>query len=560
MTFAYDNGGNLQTEATSGPGSGQPSVTLTYSYDPSGDITSVKDSLSGSGATGQGITTYIYDHALQLTTIMQSAGGTAGPEVTMSYDAAGLVSRMFMSNHGTGNDRITLYGYDAAENMTSMIVGTGTEGSGILPSSSFEQATYNSTGQLSHLTISSYSGTYTYDADGQLTGETGTNSYSYGYDANGNRNTTGYTTGAGNEITTSTGVTYTYDNAGNIITATTGSGTTTYTYDFMNRLTNVEINGTMAATYTYDALGRRIGVEDSGTQTWTVYNGNTADDNPYADFTTAGALNMRYVDGLAVDELFARTDASGTTSWYIRDRVGSVTEVVSTTAVLDQIIYDPFGNLVTETNATNGDRFKFAGMEYDSATGLYYDHARYYDAAIGRFVSQDPRGLAAGDTNLYRYVGNSPTNSIDPTGMQPPNPAPTLPPNWGAPGFGTGSPGVIPYTPASSQPGPGFWEWLWGLLPTGPTFLPPPNPELGPGIDPGTLYPGIDPDDPNFYDPKNPFAPPRLPEGPPPGMWKPGEPGFGTKPPKLAPPSAPGGRRIWPGTNPLPITKPVVIT
>ena len=106
--------------------------------------------------------------------------------------------------------------------------------------------------------------------------------------SNGNRNSTGYTTGAGNEMTNSPGVTYTYDNVGNIITAKTSSGTTTYTYDYRNRLTNVDINGTMSATYTYDALGHRIGIDDSGTQTWTVYNGKTADDNPYADFNSSG--------------------------------------------------------------------------------------------------------------------------------------------------------------------------------------------------------------------------------------------------------------------------------
>ena len=97
--------------------------------------------------------------------------------------------------------------------------------------------------------------TYSYDADNQLTGSSGTADDSYGYDANGNPNTTGYTIGTGNELTNSPGVTYTYDNDGNMITATTESGTTTYTYDYDNRLTNVEIDGTMVATYTYDALG-----------------------------------------------------------------------------------------------------------------------------------------------------------------------------------------------------------------------------------------------------------------------------------------------------------------
>ena len=46
---------------------------------------------------------------------------------------------------------------------------------------------------------------------------------------------------------------------------------------------------------------------------------------------------------------------------------------------LDHIVYDGFGNILTETNATNGDRFKYAGMEYDSTTGQYYDRGRTYD-------------------------------------------------------------------------------------------------------------------------------------------------------------------------------------
>ena len=89
LTMAYDNDGRAGTIATSGPGTGQPTVTLTYGYDPSGDVTSIKDSLSGSGATGPGITTYVYDHALRLTTITQSFGGTAGPEVTIPTIPAG---------------------------------------------------------------------------------------------------------------------------------------------------------------------------------------------------------------------------------------------------------------------------------------------------------------------------------------------------------------------------------------------------------------------------------------------------------------------------------------
>jgi RHS repeat-associated protein len=127
-------------------------------------------------------------------------------------------------------------------------------------------------------------------------------------------------------------------------------------------------------------------------------------------------LKMRYLDGLAVDEILAQTDASGDTSWYLTNQLGSVVAIASTSAVLDQITYDPFGNIVTQTNATDAVRFGFAGMEYDSTTGLYYDHARYYNSVTGRFVSQDPMGFKAGDSNLYRYVGNAPTTRKDPSG------------------------------------------------------------------------------------------------------------------------------------------------
>jgi hypothetical protein len=48
---------------------------------------------------------------------------------------------------------------------------------------------------------------------------------------------------------------------------------------------------------------------------------------------------------------------------------------------------------------------------------LDYYRARYYDPGVGRFIRVDPAGFGAGDTNLYRYVGNSSTNATDPTGM-----------------------------------------------------------------------------------------------------------------------------------------------
>ena len=72
---------------------------------------------------------------------------------------------------------------------------------------------------------------------------------------------------------------------------------------------------------------------------------------------------------------------------------------------------------MSETNPGVKFRYGYTGREQDGETGLDYYRARYYDAANGRFISVDPIGFEAGDTNLYRYVGNNSTNSTDPSGM-----------------------------------------------------------------------------------------------------------------------------------------------
>ena len=63
-------------------------------------------------------------------------------------------------------------------------------------------------------------------------------------------------------------------------------------------------------------------------------------------------------------------------------------------------------------------RYTYAGYQTDTTTGLYYANARYYNPATGTWTSQDPLGFDAGDSNLYRYVNNGPTNGTDPSGQQ----------------------------------------------------------------------------------------------------------------------------------------------
>ena len=53
----------------------------------------------------------------------------------------------------------------------------------------------------------------------------------------------------------------------------------------------------------------------------------------------------------------------------------------------------------------------------DEGTGLQNNLNRWYDGKVGRWLSEDPLGFEAGDTNVYRYVGNTTTTSVDPDGI-----------------------------------------------------------------------------------------------------------------------------------------------
>ena len=61
--------------------------------------------------------------------------------------------------------------------------------------------------------------------------------------------------------------------------------------------------------------------------------------------------------------------------------------------------------------------FGLAGGLVDPDTGLIHFGARDYDPSTGRWTAPDPLGYRGGDTNLYRYVHDDPTNRVDYSGL-----------------------------------------------------------------------------------------------------------------------------------------------
>src|SRR6185437_13299398 len=128
------------------------------------------------------------------------------------------------------------------------------------------------------------------------------------------------------------------------------------------------------------------------------------------------------VDSVMAEEAVTSLTSPGTVTLPLMDNLGTVRDIVdSTGAVIDHLVYNSFGQVVSESAPTVHHLQGYAGGITDADTGLVSDWHRWYDPAVGRWISEDPIGFAAGDANLSRYVGNDVTNNTDRTGLQPPN-------------------------------------------------------------------------------------------------------------------------------------------
>ena len=78
---------------------------------------------------------------------------------------------------------------------------------------------------------------------------------------------------------------------------------------------------------------------------------------------------------------------------------------------------EAFGEMMVEGSYVTFN-FRFPGQYYDAESGLYYNHYRYYDPKLGRYITSDPIGLGGG-INRFAYVGGNPVGVVDPLDLKP---------------------------------------------------------------------------------------------------------------------------------------------
>ena len=254
----------------------------------------------------------------------------------------------------------------------------------------------------------------------------GTSGNAWAYDSAGNRiaeaGTSGITYGPGNRVQSYGGKNYSYDANGSVTCAVAGTcayGPPGYRYgwDALGRLREVKDawTGALIDSMYYDARGRRVTKKMASAQEYYVYEGSQV----ILDVDASGTVLREYAwNPGTVDRLLAMRSASpvDTLVAVLDPRLGTVRGMARfrTGALVKRYGEGPWGEVAADTGLAS--RYRFAGRERDSESGLYYMRARYYDASTGRWISEDPIGIAGG-AGLYLYSGNDPVNLRDPSGL-----------------------------------------------------------------------------------------------------------------------------------------------
>jgi RHS repeat-associated protein len=231
-----------------------------------------------------------------------------------------------------------------------------------------------------------------------------------------------FTLDGASNITARTGPNQTdsYDTANRL----TSDGTSSYTWSNADRLTN-----RASDTFGYDPLDRMTSSTVAGSARTYAYNG----DGLLQSRTGSGATTFLWDPATSPSrELKQGNDnivyglgplyvvkADATTVTFARDGGRNVRAEVNAAGVATAAFrYRSYGQLAQSTSA--GPAYLGLASQLPDPSSLYYMRARWYDPAMGRFVTRDPaRGaaLVPASLNAYGYANSNPSVAFDPSGL-----------------------------------------------------------------------------------------------------------------------------------------------
>jgi len=381
-----------------------PDATVGYSFDHSGRLTQINDSQSGlinwdydhanrllAETTPLGVVRYTYNKANQRVTMTAADQ----PVVIYGYDTAG---RLSMISH---DDETYTWNYDDLSRVSMLSRSNGL-------TTSYEYDYANKIRRILHTNAANVvleDLKYGFNIDDEIESITSPSistllpALKVVSPAD-----------AANRILRFGSTSYIFNDEGQTRTKTDSQGTTTYDWDSRGRLTSVTLPNGQAVNYDYDPLGRRSSRSAAGLTTKYLYDGQDV----VVDSSTGG-LVMRYLNGPGIDNKLRQSSSNYGSLYFLQDHLGSTVAMTNRTgSVLERIQYEPFG----ASPNTSLTRYGFTGREADSATGLLYYRARWYDAQQGRFLSEDPIHYNGG-LNLYTYTLNNPYVYRDYDGTSP---------------------------------------------------------------------------------------------------------------------------------------------
>jgi RHS repeat-associated protein len=192
-------------------------------------------------------------------------------------------------------------------------------------------------------------------------------------------------------------------------------------------------------TFAHDEDGQRV----------TKYlNGQLVEVYQWLDFVRLAAFydghhqyEFAYHDGERTPFAMRRDDGAVAGLFY--DQVGSLRVVADLDDnVIKEVLYDPFGGIIEDTNPDLRLPLGFAGGLHDRDLGFVRFGWRDYDVRTGRWTAPDPIGDKGGDPDWYGYCLDDPVNGVDPVGLEGSSPVPGV--EFDKNGVPTGEVGLEP--------------------------------------------------------------------------------------------------------------------